>query len=243
MVTELRVRWLGHSTVVIDIDGCRVVSDPLLRPHNGPLRRRGVVPAADWWSGTEVVLVSHLHHDHAELSSLRMLGDVPLLTCEVNAAWLRRRGLQGVGIGDDWVQVTAGAPRIRLVEAVHRSRPMPHRPNGANGHLLLTDDRCVWVAGDTDLYPEIAEFPRWAGREADLAVVPIAGLGTTALGRSHGPGRGCHRLSAKWCQVGPAGALGHLAPAGDASLRRLDRPPLSGSSRRLWHGRHLAVSS
>lgn len=200
-MTELRVRWLGHSTVVIDIDGCRVVSDPLLRRHNGPLRRRGAVPTAQWWAGTEVVLLSHLHHDHAELSSLRMLGDVPILTSEVNAAWLRRRGLRGVGIGNEWVQVTADAPRVRLVKAVHHSRPMPHRPNGANGHLLLTDTRCVWVAGDTDLYPEIADFPRWAGREIDLAVVPIAGWGPRLSAGHMGPAEAataCERSGARW---------------------------------------------
>src|ERR1700754_1333329 len=132
---SLRVRWLGHSTVVLDIGGHRLVTDPLLRPHNGPLRRRGPGPHAAWWAGTEMVLVSHLHHDHAELSSLRLLGDVPIVTGEDNAEWLRRRGLRGVGIRDDWFEAD-GLPPVRLVEAVHHSRPMPHRPNGANGHLL-----------------------------------------------------------------------------------------------------------
>lgn len=197
----LRVRWLGHSTVVIDIDGCRVVADPLLRPHNGPLRRRGTAPRAEWWAGTQVVLLSHLHHDHAELSSLRLLGDLPILTSEVNAAWLRRRGLRGVGVGDDWVEVVDHGPSIRLVKAVHHSRPMPHRPNGANGHLLRTATSCVWVAGDTDLYPEIAELPRWAGREVELAVVPIAGWGPRLSAGHMGPREAalaCAESGARW---------------------------------------------
>ncbi len=43
------VTWLGHSTVVLDIDGVRVLTDPLLRSHVGPLRRRGAPPARELW--------------------------------------------------------------------------------------------------------------------------------------------------------------------------------------------------
>jgi L-ascorbate metabolism protein UlaG (beta-lactamase superfamily) len=197
----LLVRWLGHSTVVLDLDGSRFVSDPLLRPNNGPLRRRGPVPVAAWWSGCRVVLLSHLHHDHAELSSLRILGDVPILTSDVNAGWLRRRGLRGVGLPDDWFEVASDLPSVRMVEAVHHSRPMPHRPNGANGHLLRSDSRCVWVAGDTDLFPGIADLPRLAGREVDLAVVPIAGWGPRLSAGHMGPHEAavaCARSGARW---------------------------------------------
>ena len=35
------VTWLGHSTAVVDLDGVRIVADPLLRRNNGILRRRG----------------------------------------------------------------------------------------------------------------------------------------------------------------------------------------------------------
>ena len=40
----ITVTWLGHATVVVDMDGVRIVSDPLLRRHNGILRRRGATP-------------------------------------------------------------------------------------------------------------------------------------------------------------------------------------------------------
>jgi L-ascorbate metabolism protein UlaG (beta-lactamase superfamily) len=198
---SLRVRWLGHSTVVLDLDGSRIVSDPLLRANNWPLRRRGVVPTVGWWSGSRVVLLSHLHHDHTELSSLRMLGDVPILSSEVNAGWLRRRGLRGVALPDDWFQVAPDLPDFRLVKAVHHSRPMPHRPNGANGHLVRSDTTCVWLAGDTDLYPEIADFPALAGRDIDLAVVPIAGWGPRLSAGHMGPHEAalaCAWSGARW---------------------------------------------
>jgi L-ascorbate metabolism protein UlaG (beta-lactamase superfamily) len=187
--------------VVLDIGGARLVADPLLRANNGPLRRRGTVPDAAWWVGADMALVSHLHHDHAELSSLRLMGSLPILTGDSNAAWLRRRGLRGVSSGEQWIDVTGTGVQVRLVKAVHHSRPMPHRPNGANGHLVRTAERCVWLAGDTDLYPEVADLSRLAGRDVDLAVVPIGGWGPRLSAGHMGPREAalaCARTGARW---------------------------------------------
>ena len=172
--------WLGHSTVVLEVDGRRLVTDPMLRPHHGLLRRRGEPPAGHHWSSVDAVLLSHLHHDHADLRSLRSLGTVPVLTGTENARWLRRRGLRGASPDDvpgGWYGV-GGDVAVRLVRAVHHSRPMPHRPNVAHGHLVRTPTETIWCAGDTSLYDAMRHLPELAGRtHLDLAVVPIGGWG------------------------------------------------------------------
>ncbi len=83
----LEVTWLGHSTVVVDVDGVRVVTDPLVRRHAGLLRRRGRQPSRAAWTGADAVLLSHLHHDHAEVASLRQFGGIPVVTAPANARW------------------------------------------------------------------------------------------------------------------------------------------------------------
>lgn len=176
------VTWLGHSTVVLDVDGVRVLTDPLLRPHVGLLRRRGAQPDPRAWRDPDVVLLSHLHHDHADLGSLRLLGDVPLMSDPANVAWLRRRGLGPTrALGDDWVAVGRGV-EVRQVTAVHHHRPMPHRPNAAHGHLLRGPSGRVWVAGDTGLHPGMERLPDLAGGPLDLAVVPVWGWGPRLSG-------------------------------------------------------------
>jgi L-ascorbate metabolism protein UlaG (beta-lactamase superfamily) len=176
------VTWLGHSTVLLDLDGVRLLTDPLLRRHAGPLRRRGAPPGRAHWEAVDAVLLSHLHHDHAELASLRLVREVPVLTAPENAAWLRRRGItSAVGLGDDeWFTVGAAggaAVEVRLTTAYHHHRPMPHRPNAAHGHLVRGPAATVWAAGDTSLYEEMAQLRPLAGGTVDLAVVPVGGWG------------------------------------------------------------------
>ena len=195
--SRLSVTWLGHSTAVLDLDGVRLVTDPLLRRHAGLLRRRGGQPDADLWRGADAVLLSHLHHDHAELSSLRLLGPVPVLTAPSSAHWLAGVRLRGVGLHDgEWVPVGPGGVggpggpggvRVRLCPAVHGHRPMPHRPNAATGHLVRGPSGCVWVAGDTSLYPAMWHLPDLAGTPVDVALVPVHGWGPRLSGGHLGP--------------------------------------------------------
>jgi L-ascorbate metabolism protein UlaG (beta-lactamase superfamily) len=214
----VRVTWLGHSTVVIDLTGAdgrttRLVTDPLLGRHAGMLRRRGDQPAPEAWGGADAALVSHLHHDHAELRSLRLLGDVPVLAAPANARWLRGKGLRGVGLEGAWHDSAphgaggwhaggwhagewhdvAGA-QVRLTPAVHGHRPMPHRPNAAVGHLVRAavvgggaPGPTLWAVGDTERFPAVGRVRDLAGGRLDVALVPVSGWGPRLSGGHLGP--------------------------------------------------------
>lgn len=96
--TKVRLTWLGHATVVIEVGGVKLLTDPLLRTHAGLLRRHQVPPAHTTWQDSDLVLLSHLHHDHAELSSLRLLDGVPIVAAHSSARWLRKHELPAVGM-------------------------------------------------------------------------------------------------------------------------------------------------
>ena len=124
----MKLTWLGHSTVLIELAGRRLLTDPLLLRHNGPLRRRSAQPLPSTWEGVDAVLLSHLHHDHAELRSLRLVTGAPVLTSSSNGGWLRKKGLEGRG-AESWIDL--GTVEVRLVPAVHHSRPMPSVCSGS----------------------------------------------------------------------------------------------------------------
>ena len=194
---SLQFTWLGHSSTVIDIAGARLLTDPILRRHNPPLRRRGPKPDTASWQDADAVLLSHLHHDHADLPSLRRLPGVPVYTAPANAGWLRRRSLDGVPLTEgEWVAIAGDEVEVALVPAVHHSRKMPHRPNEANGHLVRSRSETVWVAGDTALYAGIADLPELAGGPIDLAVVPIGGWAARLSAGHMGP-----REAAEACAI------------------------------------------
>ena len=97
------VTWWGHATVDIRMDGTRVLTDPLLRRRVGPLHSRGHRPgrreAVDALSSVDAVLLSHLHHDHTDLPSVRRLGPRTTTVVPVGAEELLRRHARGPVIG------------------------------------------------------------------------------------------------------------------------------------------------
>jgi L-ascorbate metabolism protein UlaG (beta-lactamase superfamily) len=223
------VTWLGHSTVVLDVDGTRLLTDPLLRRHAGLLRRRGEPPAPAVWQNVDGVLLSHLHHDHADLRSLELLPEgTPVVTAAPNIGWLRRHRLAASAPSrGQWVRVgDSPTVAVRLCPAVHRARPMPHRPNGVTGHIVRSGVGAVWCAGDTSLFAEMSRIPEWAGAHVELALVPIGGWGPRLSEGHMGP-----EEAAEACAlVGARNAVpvhwGTLHTPGGRNLPRgwMDRP-------------------
>jgi L-ascorbate metabolism protein UlaG (beta-lactamase superfamily) len=88
---EPRLAYLGHATARIDLGGVRVLTDPVLRERVGPLLRQGPPLHPADYAGTDVVLLSHLHRDHLDLGSLRLLRPRPRLVVPRGAASLLAR--------------------------------------------------------------------------------------------------------------------------------------------------------
>jgi L-ascorbate metabolism protein UlaG (beta-lactamase superfamily) len=188
------VTWLGHATVVVDLDGERIVTDPVLRRRVAHLlRARAAAVPAD----ATAVLVSHLHYDHLDVPSLRAFArELPVLLPRGGARLLRGFGdLREVEPGDS---VRIGELRVDAVEADHDGR---RRPGGARGPALgyvLRGSRSVYFAGDTDLFAGMAEFA-----PLDVALLPVAGWG-----KKVGPGHlDPYRAAAALALLRPAVAV------------------------------------
>ena len=205
-MTDGRVTWLGHASVVLDVAGARLLTDPLLREHAGLLRRRGAAPDPRSWRDPDAVLLSHLHYDHAEIGSLELLGSTPVVAAPANAHWLRGHGIPG-GValpeGTWWTVPTARhtrAVQVRAIPAVHGDRPMPHRPNAACGFVVRAGDLRIWFAGDTGPHPAMAAVPELLGGRVDLALVPVGGWGPRLSGGHLDPveaARACRLVGAR----------------------------------------------
>jgi L-ascorbate metabolism protein UlaG (beta-lactamase superfamily) len=171
--------FIGHSTVVIELDGVRILTDPVTRARVGPLRRVEPVPTRDRLRDIDAVLISHLHWDHLDVPSLRDLGrDVPIFAPAGSGAWLRGAGFGDVRelAVDDRADV--GGVIVRAVPAVHSGYRPPFGPTAPPLGFVIRGSRSVYFAGDTDLFAGMGEF----GERIDVGLIPVWGWGPT-LGR------------------------------------------------------------
>jgi L-ascorbate metabolism protein UlaG (beta-lactamase superfamily) len=168
--------------VLIDIDGCRFLTDPVLGRRVGPLRRVAAPVAREAFHDIDAVLLSHLHGDHAHLRSLLRVGRrVPIVAPAPAAAWLRRRRFKRV------FEVSAGSGveirgvHVEATAAAHEgSRFRSGSAAEAIGFLVRCPSCSIYFAGDTDLFPGMASLD---GR-VDVALLPVSGWGPR-LGPGH----------------------------------------------------------
>ncbi len=175
------VQYVGHATVLVDLGGVRLLTDPLLRNRVAHLRRAAKVdPAA--LRGVDAVLISHLHYDHLDLPSLQRLGrEMPVVAPRGSGALIRRKaGVKSVlelGVGE---QVEIGSVTVRATHADHDTGRLPLGTKAEPlGYVIEGEGRTLYFAGDTDLFDEMAALA-----PVDVALLPIWGWGPT-MGPGH----------------------------------------------------------
>jgi L-ascorbate metabolism protein UlaG (beta-lactamase superfamily) len=204
--------WLGHSTVVIDLEGKRVVTDPVLRARVWHLRREGPV-GADALGDLDAILLSHTHYDHLDLRSLgRLDRNLTVVAPRGVGRLVRRRGFGRVFELDVGEELALGAVRIRATHAEHESSRGPFSPSTPSLGYVVDGRARIYFAGDTGLFPQMSKIA-----PVDVALLPVAG----------------------W---GPRLPAGHLDPAGAAEALRLLRPKVAvpihwGTLRRVFADR------
>ena len=180
-----RVAFLGHSTVLLELGGARLLTDPLLRERVGPLRRRSPAPAASGLGALDAVLISHAHRDHLDAPSLRSLDPATrVIAPRGSRRLLERIGLREVTEVCEGDQVTVGGAAVSAVPAIHGGPRTPFIGGHADcvGYVVSTvagDAPDIYFAGDTEVFEGMAELG-----PLDLALLPVWGWGPT-LGPGH----------------------------------------------------------
>jgi L-ascorbate metabolism protein UlaG (beta-lactamase superfamily) len=176
-----RIVFLGHSTVLIELDGTRLLTDPVLGSRVAHLRRQVAPAEPTITADPTAVLISHLHQDHLDLPSLRDLGrGIPLLVPRGAGPWLRRRGFSAVSELSIGETVTEGALSVTAVPAEHDGRRPPGRLRAQALGYLIRGARTVYFAGDTEIFEGMSTLTA----QLDLALLPVAGWGP-GLGPGH----------------------------------------------------------
>lgn len=177
---RLTISWLGHATVLINLYGTWLLTDPALRSHVGvnvagltlgPRRLVQPALAIDDLPPLDAVLVSHAHMDHCDLGTLRRL---PRRTRAIvqrgNLDLVRRfRGATQLAWGE---AIEIQGARIEAVEVNHwGARKLTDKHRGYGGFLITKNNRSIVFGGDTAYTNAFAKLGRRA--RIDVAVLPI----------------------------------------------------------------------
>jgi L-ascorbate metabolism protein UlaG (beta-lactamase superfamily) len=177
-----RLTFLGHSTVLVELDRLRILTDPVLFDRIGPLRRVVTSVDPDLYARIDLALISHLHLDHFDVPSLRLLGPELQVVVPIGAGQLLTRlGFEHVDeLGPGQVLVN-GSASITATDAAHGGFRPPFGPRAAAvGYVIEGGNARIYFAGDTDLFPGMAEL----APDLDVALLPVWGWGPS-LGRGH----------------------------------------------------------
>ncbi|MCU0633680.1 MAG: MBL fold metallo-hydrolase, partial [Gemmatimonadaceae bacterium] len=185
---ELRVTWIGHSTLVVQLGAVTILTDPVWARRVGPLGvfgpRRWVPPGAtlDALPPIDLVLLSHNHYDHFDRAAIRRLAR------RGGAAWATPLGVAPA------VRALGGAPIIELDwwhSADHRTAtglacavtavPAQHFSGRGVadrnrtlwcGYVVRTPAHTLYFAGDSGLHPEFGAIAEAHG-PFDVVLMPI----------------------------------------------------------------------
>ena len=186
-VTGCRATMVGHATVLIQVGGLNILTDPVWSERASPFSfagpRRVTEPgiAFDDLPPIDIVLLSHSHYDHLDLATLRRLHDRDrprLITPLGNDAIVRRAIPDIRATAGDWGEriEIGGDSAVTLVPANHWSARSTKDRRMAlwAGFMLKTPQGLIYFAGDTG-YGDGAIFRQMRADHGapDLAILPI----------------------------------------------------------------------
>jgi len=176
-----QLTYLGHSSILFEMDGVRILADPVFRKRIFHLYRSTPPPDPLDYHDVDAVLISHLHYDHLDVPTLRAIGDNPVIYIPSGAAPLLQRhgfaNFEEVHIGTSF---KIGDISVQAVPAVHTRDRHPLGLKADTMGFLFNGSSSVYYPGDTIYFPGMADI----ADELDVALMPVWGWGPHR-GRMH----------------------------------------------------------
>ncbi len=182
--TPLRVTWLGHSTVLFELDGKRIVTDPIFGrapfpvPALGPQRWYEPPLALEKLQDVDAVLISHDHYDHLDHPTIAQMSqwDTTFITPLGVGAHLEYWGVDPSKIIelDWWDEHKIGPVRIVATPSRHASGRHLTDQNRTlwASYAILGSERRVMFSGDTGLHDDMRTIGERFG-PFDLVMIEV----------------------------------------------------------------------
>lgn len=178
----MRLTYIGHATLLLEIDGVRVLTDPNFELTLGRFLPRVSAPgiAIDALPKLDALLLTHAHADHLSFEALDALPrDIPLYAPPAVQRWLAKKGYRHAVPLAPGQETLIGNVTLRAAAARHMGNRygFDRWRAATNMYLLDAPQWSVFFAGDTaltgDTHHLVERHLHDTGRELDLALLPI----------------------------------------------------------------------
>lgn len=175
------VTWLGHSSIFVQMNGLKVLIDPVWSERASPFSwlgpRRHTPPPImmEDIPPVDAVLISHNHYDHLDIPTLIRLGNAPLYLVPLGVGKiLSRHGITNFHEMDWWDTVELKGIKIACLPAQHFSARSPFDRNRTLwcGWAVMSNGKRFYDAGDTGYFSGFREIGERFG-PFDAAAIPI----------------------------------------------------------------------
>lgn len=179
----MKIVWLGHSGVRIEIEKAVILLDPWLTGNPSfPDERR-----AEAIAGATHVLITHGHGDHTDDTvAIAKELNIPVVgIVELVEFWKKTEGIEGTGFNKGGT-VDLGGARVTMVNAVHSSsiegKDGPMYAGHESGYMIAGEGRVIYVSGDTDIMADMG----WMGEyhKPDIGILACGGHFTMDMDRA-----------------------------------------------------------
>ena len=183
-VSSFAATWIGHSTVLLQLGGLNVLTDPVFSQRAFPVQwagpRRVMDPAVslERLPPLDVVLLSHNHYDHLDKSAVRQIArahpDATWVAPLGLAAYVRGWGVRQIVELDWWQETLINSLRVTATPARHFSARRLGDRNKTLwcGFALEVNGARAFFAGDTAYHPEFGNIGARCG-PFDFVMIPI----------------------------------------------------------------------
>lgn len=226
--TSAQITFVGHATTLVEMSGVRILTDPVFRHRfrflkRGPALSTGPIDLHK----LDAVVLSHMHFDHMDYPSLRMIPQhTPIIAPEGASRYLKRRvghDIVEMAVGD---RLEIGGVEIHATPSRHESGfywPMWH-PRTVLSYMFV-GTQTVFFVGDTALFDSMCELGELY--DIDLAMLPVWGFGPYLRGDHMTPEEAAEALGRLRPRVAVPIHWGTLHPMGPwwKKMSFLHRPP------------------
>jgi N-acyl-phosphatidylethanolamine-hydrolysing phospholipase D len=183
--TKPTVTWIGHATLLVQLGGLNVLTDPLWSERASPVDfagpRRLVAPGMRFEDlpRIDAVVISHDHYDHLDVETVERLvrEHQPRFFVPLGLkAWLADHGARDVVELDWWQAADFRGLTFTCTPAQHSSGRALHDQNLRlwSSWVIAGRGKKLWFAGDTGYTPVLREIGKRLG-PFDLAAIPVGG--------------------------------------------------------------------